>query len=119
MSKYFKELKFEVPKRPNAMENPDTRVVVDEEKFKPAMKEIRQEMDKIRRGDSELTHYAIDPGTKASPVDGAWKRLNEKPRIEGMQEFLKIVNQDLGAKARDRFKELLLTTLKEVPFYGE
>jgi hypothetical protein len=106
---YFEELEFE-PELPEGYK-PTIITTIDETKLKSVLDEIDEEMSKIKLGVSDLTHYAIDSGTFASPVGDSLKRLKTSPSIKTIKDFIELTKQDLGAKASTRFAILLSGTV--------
>lgn len=114
-SDYFKEVEFEVSESPIATQRPELVVKPNSEKIMVVLDQISVEMDKIKSGDSEFTHYAIDSGAFGSPVGNAFKRLQADQSVENIRAFVQLAGQDLGGMAQAHFKKMLASTLEEVP----
>lgn len=110
---YFEEVEFELRENPAVKTTPKDIEFVDQPKLAAVIEEIEKEFELIRTGDSDLCHYAINPGRFASPVASALTGLKNKPSFKAMREFLQVAEQDLGAKAREHFKGLLAGTIKK------
>ena len=63
---YFKEVEFKLPEDPGENLKPVVQFKFNKERLDVAVDKIKQEFDKIRKGESEFTPYAIDPGTSGS-----------------------------------------------------
>jgi hypothetical protein len=110
---YFEEVEFELRDDPAVKKAPKKDIeFVDQPKLKAVIEEIEAEFEKIRTGNSDLTHYAINPGRFASPVASALTGLKNRPSFKAMRQFLQVAEQDLGFKAREHFKGLLAGTIK-------
>lgn len=113
-SQYFEEVKFEVTASPIAPVRPETEIRVNPELIALAIEDIKAEFAKIKTGDSNLTHYAVDNTTFGSPVGNALKRLEANPSVETIKAFVQLAGQDLGGMAQTHFRKLLGKTLEEV-----
>jgi hypothetical protein len=114
VSNYFNEVEFELREDPSIKPEPPKDIdQIDKDKLKTVIEEIREEFKLIASGESELTHYAIDPGRFASPVSNRLDVLAQSPSFDNMRRFLQAARQDLGAAASDHFKSLLSGTIKE------
>lgn len=114
-SAYFEEIEFEISKSPGSPVRPEKIIKANSEKIEAAIKTIEAEMQKIKEGISDLTHYAIDPRTFGSPCGNALKAMKANPSLENIRGFVQLVGQDLGGAAQTYFKKLLAATLEEVP----
>ena len=113
-SEYFEEVEFEVTASPIAPVRPKTEIRVNPELIAVAIEEIKTEFAKIKTGDSDLTHYAVDNTTFGSPVGNALKRLETHPSVETIKAFVQLAGQDLGGMAQIHFRKVLGRTLEEV-----
>lgn len=105
-SKFFKEVEFEEPRDPTDA-RPEKIVIWDKEKVKEAASHIREELSLIKRGQSELTPYAIDPGAFGFPAENALKIFERKPADKEFEGFVQIARQDWGARAAEKFASML------------
>lgn len=103
MSKYFQEVEFELPKDPGENPDPPQSLKFDSEKLTDAINEIRSEIEKIRRGESNLTTYAIDPGDFSFPTGNRLSIFHREPTLKNFTGLIEIAKQDLGVKAAKFF----------------
>ncbi len=115
MSKHFTPVEFKLSDDPGKPKRPEKIISVNKDKFEIAIKEIEAEFAKIKIGESDLLHYAVDNKDFGSPVGNRFKILKGDPTVGHIKAFLELAKQDLGAKAADHFKGLLKVTLEEVP----
>lgn len=111
MSKFFKELEFDLPESP--AEPKPSEVVWDKVKLEKAFKQITQEVEKIKSGTSEYTTYAINPGSFGFPAINSVKIFVENPSDRAFKGIHDICKQDLGARAGDFFYRLLKSAREE------
>ena len=114
MSRFFEEIEFEESKDPGH-QTPKLLVVWDEEKLAAAWAEIKDEIEKIKVGASELHPRAVTPGQFGFPAENAMKIFLRDPSDKAFEGILAICRQDFAARAGDHFHELLKASRSEVP----
>jgi hypothetical protein len=114
-SSYFEEVEFEVSESPIATSRPTTKIVPNPDKLAMAVIQIYKDFEGIKNGTSDLVHYAVDNGNFGSPAGNALKRIEANPSVETIKAFVQLAGQDLGGKAQEHFRQLLASTLEEVP----
>lgn len=110
---YFKEVEFELSEDPGENPKPKNQFELDKEKLNEAYNQVVEEINRIRRGESEYTTYAIDPGDFGFPVMNRLKMLKDDPSKKNYVGFLEIAKQDLGIKAASYFMTLILKAKKD------
>jgi hypothetical protein len=114
MGEFFNEVEFEDTLSP-ADPRPETVVEWDKDKLETAYECIKLEIEKIKSGTSELTHYAINPSKFGFPFANVIKIFMADPTDKAFEGIESIVRQDLGAKAGTSFTAMIREARKEVP----
>ena len=109
MSEYFDEVEFALPKDPNEQPKPKLGAY-NATLVKLAVVEIKTEIDRIRVGASDLTTYAINPGSFGFPAKTCLEAFEKKPADKTFKDFVQIAHQDFGKSAGDHFAALLAAT---------
>jgi hypothetical protein len=109
--KLFTPVKFEkVQVGPPASENP-VEVFPGRDKWTLVAMEIREDIEGIQNGMSDLVANAIQfPKGQCVPLI-ALDRFIQKPSRKYLEDFLALSLQDIGARAADHWKELANTVL--------
>lgn len=106
----FTPVKFEMPK--NAEKTSKSKTInFNDELLKAVADSIRSDFEDIKVGESDLTSYAINPGSFGFPADNRLKILLTNPNEKNLKGFLEIAKQDFGVAAHEKWKRLLLATV--------
>ena len=111
---FFKEVEFEDTVSP-ADPRPETVVEWDEAMLKTAYECVQLEIEKVKAGTSDYTHYAINPSKFGFPFENVIKIFMSDPSDKVFEGIEPIVKQDLGALAGKAIAAMIRECRKEVP----
>lgn len=101
MSKFFTPIEFPVETDPQ-LPRP-TETVWDLEVVKAANAAILEEIEKLKSGTSQYSHYAIDPGKNGFPASNALKVFVRDPSDKLLKNFEDTAASTWGARAGKAF----------------
>ena len=106
------DISIEDPDKPVA---PKKEVTFNKVKLEAVYLNIDKELEKIKTGQSDLTAYAINPGSFSYPAISKLKVFKANPTEDTLKDLVKLFKQDLGLRVSTHFSALLNSCIEEEP----